>query len=130
MLFYNSFCAVLENKTRKKILRKFLIQFVITATGCRAVSPRPRCLVAALHLMGPPERALMGPLLLQTPGQRSKPAELKATPQRRLDLWEMGDFEALISECRAIQSRLPKKTETPDRPPVAGYTRQDYNSIS
>ena len=47
-------------------------------------------------------------LLLQRPHRRSKAKENASCLVRRLELWKDGDLEALTSEGRAIQRRLPR----------------------
>ena len=58
-----------------------------------------RVALLALHLMGT--------LLLQKPGKRSKPSEESACLEHRLNLWHAGKFDDLVNECVAIQSKLP-----------------------
>ena len=48
----------------------------------------------------------MPALLLQKPSFKSKSKEHTLCLKRRLSQWENGDFEALISEARTIQSKL------------------------
>ena len=49
---------------------------------------------------------VMPSLLLQKPSFKSKAKQHSECLERCLLLWEAGDFEALVKECRAIQSRL------------------------
>ena len=51
---------------------------------------------------------LMGPLLLQNPGKKTKPGEHREILKRRLDLWKSGKFNELLAEGNTIQSRLGK----------------------
>ena len=56
--------------------------------------------------------AVMPTLLLQNPSKSSKPKDHSAHLERRLILWEKGDINNLLLECRAIQARLPKRRKT------------------
>ncbi len=49
---------------------------------------------------------VMPALLLQKPSFKSKCKQHNECLQRRLNLWKLGDFDGLLKECRAIQSRL------------------------
>ena len=49
---------------------------------------------------------IMPALLLQKPSFKSKSKHHGECLERRLILWESGDFDALVKECTAIQSRL------------------------
>lgn len=66
---------------------------------------------------------LMGPLLLQNPGKKSKPAEHSAALLRRLPLWQSGDFDTLLAEAKVIQGRLPKNTTSENR---KGFARMMF----
>ena len=54
------------------------------------------------------------PLLLQKPSARSKARENNKYLISRLQKWDVGDIEGLLSECRMIQSRLQKINVTKD----------------
>ena len=49
---------------------------------------------------------VMPALLLQKPSFKSKCKQHSECLQRRLNLWKLEDFNGLLKECRAIQSRL------------------------
>ena len=49
---------------------------------------------------------IMPSLLLQKPSYKSTSKEHSACLMRRLQSWEIGDFDQLIREGRAIQSKL------------------------
>ena len=66
---------------------------------------------------------LMGPLLLQNPGKKSKPGEHSAALLRRLPLWQAGEFDTLLSESLVIQSRLPQSTTSENR---KGFARMMF----
>ena len=53
---------------------------------------------------------IMPAILLQKPHFKTKAKEHKECLNRRLDLWEAGNFEALLSEIRAIQKKLSSPT--------------------
>ena len=57
---------------------------------------------------------VMPSLLLQKPSYKSTSKEHSQCLDRRMTQWECGDFNAILSEVRTIQKRLPKinKLET------------------
>ena len=59
----------------------------------------------------------MSSLLLQKPSFKAKSKEHSISLARRLNLWNEGDFDALVREARAIQSTLStnKKFKTPEQ---------------
>ena len=46
--------------------------------------------------------------LLQKPSRASKPRDHSTLLERRLSAWHEGNIEALVTEGRAIQARLPR----------------------
>lgn len=60
-------------------------------------------------------KMLMPALLLSKPHQKSKPSENRQCLLKRLELWKQGDIGALLSEGKAIQSRMePPKSHPTD----------------
>ncbi|CAB4032710.1 Hypothetical predicted protein [Paramuricea clavata] len=55
---------------------------------------------------------IMPALLLQKPSFKSKAKEHTICLKRRLHLWGLGDFDALLHECRTIQSTLLTSKKT------------------
>ena len=49
-------------------------------------------------------------LLLQKPAPASTAEDNLRTLERRLPLWQSGDVDGLLRECRSIQVRLPQRT--------------------
>ena len=60
----------------------------------------------------------MSILVLQKPARKSKPKDLAACLERRLNTWATGDINNLVLEGRCLQKRLPK---------TAPSQRQDVN---
>ena len=79
--------------------KAFISEATRLINGWTNSSPLEPFAITALHLMGA--------LLLQKPGKRSKPFEECEALKRRLQLWRDGDFDSLVRECKAIQSKIP-----------------------
>ena len=61
---------------------------------------------SALHSIALMACSVMQPLSLQKPCKRSKAKDHSHHLSRRLDLWKMGSFDELITECRCIQNHF------------------------
>ena len=61
-------------------------------------SPSKECAMKAVHIMPA--------LLLQKPSKTSKSCDHVKALERRLKMWQSGDFTKLLSEAEAIQSRM------------------------
>jgi len=69
-------------------------------------TPLRECSWKAIHIMPA--------LLLQKPSKTSKSKDHVNALQRRLKLWEKGEFVTLLHEAEALQKRLPKVTSKRD----------------
>ena len=80
--------------------KAFICEATRLINGWVTSSPLEPFAITALHVMGA--------LLLQKPGKRSKSYEETEALKRRLELWKAGQFEDLVREGKAIQSKIPK----------------------
>ena len=54
---------------------------------------------------------VMPALLLQKPSRNSKSKDHVRALERRMNLWQRGEIDALVNEAKTLQARLPKPTE-------------------
>ena len=61
----------------------------------------------------------MAPLLLQQPASKPTYKKNAAHLDRRLELWEAGNFQALVSECETIQKQMLTSKKAPTETTLA-----------